>query len=187
VCVVSMNLKCVCVCACMCVRACVHACVCAYVRVCAWSVRTLSMHYTDMSTYQFIPYYASVYRRTHAFSNIWGQRNDGAKKWILPTTKDRGYGINDELCAVTSQGKDMLPKHQLSRAWRPSPQWNTPAVSCLWCYAGTCNLQLLVYVASLWSSAIQFQHFSPDAFCCYLKPFCFIFFFSCAGLPLVQA
>ena len=73
---------CVCVlcacCMCMCVRgkyelemcACVHACVCAYVRVCAWSVRTLSMHYTDMSTYQFIPYYASVYRRTHAFSNI---------------------------------------------------------------------------------------------------------------------
>ena len=51
-------------------------CVC----MCVWTEWTWSMHYVGISTYQFIPYYASaVHKHTHP-ETIWGLWTDGAKR-----------------------------------------------------------------------------------------------------------
>ena len=60
---------------------CVCVCVCVYV----WTEWTWSTQYIGISTYQFIPYYASaIHAHTHP-QTIWGQRTDGAKSGYCQT------------------------------------------------------------------------------------------------------
>ena len=62
-----------------CVCVCVGACAC--VRVCGWTEWTWSMHYVGISTYQFIPHYASAIqcKHTHIFKPFEDSLQTGLK------------------------------------------------------------------------------------------------------------